>query len=86
MTTTRKVRLEGGPRHDDVVEINALLKATTLNWEEETLERDWDGTTVYTTRVGLATYRESADDPDVWEFVPTPTALGDMTRILRGDR
>src|SRR5262245_24630736 len=61
--TTRKVRLEGGPRHNDVIEVGYYQRLVTLEWEDERLERsDEDGGCVlYITRVGLATYRHTDD-------------------------
>lgn len=84
MTTIRKVRLEGGPFDGQTLELDATRQLLTLDWEDESLERDWDGTVVYVTRTGLATYRRI--EPDRFEYCPTPTALGDAQRILKGDR
>jgi hypothetical protein len=85
MSTVRKVRLEGGPFDGQTVELNAQQRLVTLQWEDELLERDGDdGCVLYITRVGLATYRYL--EPDLFEHVPTPTAIGDTERTMRGDR
>jgi hypothetical protein len=78
-----KVTLEGGPRHGDVIEVEWSRQMVTLDWEEESEWKEWDGTAVYVTRIGVATYRRVAADR--FEHCVTPMAIGDAPRILKGE-
>jgi len=73
------VRLVGGPFDGDERPIDRTRTLIILSWEDETVEQDWDGTTVYATRVGLATYRRV--DEQTFEFCRTPLAVDDAADI-----
>lgn len=73
--TRQQVRLVGGPRNGEIRDVDQGARLITVYWEDETVEQDWDGTTVYATRMRLASYRRV--DRDTFEYCRTPVAIGD---------
>lgn len=54
------VKLIGGPLDGQQVEVRYGARVVTFDFEDETVERDWDGTSVYATRISLVTYERGA--------------------------
>lgn len=69
------VNLIGGPFDGQRTRVNPARNYITLDWEDEDVERDWDGHTVYVTRVGQARYRRINET--TFEHCPTQTAMGE---------
>jgi hypothetical protein len=69
------VTLKGGPLNGETRRVNRTRNHITLDFESEDVERDWDGTTVYVTRIGQASYRRV--DETTFEHCPTQTAMGE---------
>jgi hypothetical protein len=71
--------LVGGPFDGWRRPIDDTRQLVTYEFEDETVETDWDGSTVYATRVGLASYRRVG--AHTFEHCPTPLAVGDAADI-----
>ena len=73
--TGADVLLVGGPCDGERRHVNAHRQMITVDWELGPAVRDWDGTTVYVTRVGVASYRRTG--PETFTHCRTPTVMGD---------
>jgi hypothetical protein len=85
---TRKVRLVGGRRNGDVVEVRYGQRLKVVETEDEewvrTESEDLTVGWVPMRRLHLDTYRMT-DDPYVFEIVNTPTAYEETIDLLEGD-
>jgi len=71
-----RVTLLGGPFDGQQRAVEQQRRLLTLEWEDETVERDdEDGCVLYVTRLGIATYRRTGET--TFEHCRTPTAPGD---------
>lgn len=77
MPRMQLVTCRGGPLDGKRRHVRSYAQIVTFEWEQEQHYRDWDGLEVYATRIGVATYQRDPDDPTVFRYVRTPTAVGD---------
>jgi hypothetical protein len=78
MTTWRRVRLEGGPLHGQVHDIETWRKSKTFDWADGTVQRNWgDDNNPFWVAVApteIETYT-ATDDPNIFEWAPAAAAF-----------
>jgi len=76
---TERVLLLGGRFDGEYRDIDPARRLLDVEWEEETVEQEWDGATVYVTRVGVESYRRVSTRTFVQ--CRTQSAMGDTENL-----
>jgi len=76
---TERVLLLGGRFDGEYRDIDPARRLLDLEWEEETVEQEWDGATVYVTRIGVESYRRVSTHTFV--VCRTQSAMGDTDNL-----